>query len=116
MAVTDIFTVTDLILNGTSLAAGVKTDWSHVLSLGMPAAWTAAVITMQVSQDGITYRNLFDEFGSEVTLTVAAGNEVALPVTRLAPYGWVKLRSGTAAAPVAQGANSLFTFVMRRYQ
>lgn len=116
MPITDIAVLADTIPNGTALAGGVKTDWSHVLSIGMPAAWTAAVLTFQVSQDGTTWRDLYDEFGSEVALVVAAGREIALPATRLAPYGWVRLRSGTGAVPANQGAERAFTLITRRYQ
>ncbi len=75
----------------------------------MPAAWTAATITFQVSMDGITYTDLYDSLGSEISVAVAANHGVALDVTLFAGWEFFKVRSGTGAAPVNQvAAASLF--------
>lgn len=98
------YNATATILNGQSLSAPIDLA-NHVLScIELPSAWTAAVITLQVSSDGVTYRDLWDENG-EVSFQAAANRSI-----RLSSWGWfairyVKIRSGTAAAPVAQAAD-----------
>ncbi|RZN10279.1 hypothetical protein CWO91_13890 [Bradyrhizobium genosp. SA-3] len=77
----------------------------HVLSrIELPSAWTAATLTLQVSTDGVTYRDLWDESG-EVTYQAGANRAI-----HLSSFGWwtiryLKIRSGTSAAPVNQGAD-----------
>ena len=115
MPLTDIQQLTATIPSGQALSAGVRTDCNHVMSLSLPAAWTAAVLTVQASQDNATWRNVFDEFGAELTIQAAVDREVFLPPVRLAAYGFIRLRSGTSAAPVNQGAARDIVVTTRRY-
>ncbi|QOZ76723.1 hypothetical protein XH83_15440 [Bradyrhizobium sp. CCBAU 53351] len=92
------------IANGQSLSAPIDLANHALASIEFPSAWTAAVITFQVSSDGVTYRDLWDENG-EVSFQAAANRAI-----RLASWGWfairyLKIRSGTSAAPVAQAAD-----------
>jgi len=71
-----------------------------------PTTWTAANITFQISNDnGVTWGNLRDRFGTEYTVTViTAGDVIDLPP---ADWYWKKnrkfrIRSGIASAPVVQ--------------
>jgi len=79
----------------------------------MPAAWTAADITFQVSADGSTYCNLYEEDGTEFTLTVGASYHVMISPDSLWGAHWIKVRSGTAGTPVNQAAARTITLVTR---
>jgi len=76
-------------------------------ALLMPAAWTAATITFQAGHEEagvITYRDLYDQDGDEVELTVAVDRHVILNPAEFLGVEHLKIRSGTAAAPVQQVA------------
>ena len=101
-----------VVTNATIAAAGNLSSAANIVTsmifgLKMPAAWTAADITFQVSLDNVTYQNLYDETGTEVKVVVAASRFVRLPPGEWASYPYIKIRSGTAAAPVAQVAEAI---------
>lgn len=105
-----------LIANGTSLSAGVAIGAQVPVGLWMPAAWTAAVVTFQVSPDGgTTWLEFYDSAGNEITATVAAGQLVALTEPMWQAVNNIKIRSGTAAAPVNQGADRTIQMVVRDF-
>jgi hypothetical protein len=70
----------------------------------MPAAWTAANLTFQVSHDGTNFFNLYDKDGTEYTVTADASRAIILPLSDWVGIEHLKIRSGTAAAAVNQGA------------
>jgi hypothetical protein len=83
----------------------------------MPAVWTAAVLTFQVSPDGgTTWQELYDGAGNEVTVTVAAGQFI-IPLADPS-YSWrginmIQVRSGTSSAPINQPAGAVVNLVTR---
>ena len=93
---------------GQSLGAAVATTGYGVSFIVLPAAWTDAALTVQGSTDEgapSAWSDLFDHLGSEVVFVVAPGRAIALPPTLLLGWRWLRLRSGVAAAPVAQAAD-----------
>lgn len=101
------------IANGENLSGAVDLGDKTMTGIIMPAAWTAAVLTFAVSADGVTYNPLYDEYGTEVAETVAAGRAIRLDPAQWAGWRYLKIRSGTAAAPVAQGAERIVQIVSR---
>lgn len=97
------FTAT--ILNGASLSAAVSLLSQRLVAIIMPAAWTAAGLTFQASDDGTNYYNLHDGAGTEVSLTVAASRYVRLTPADWSRIRYLKVRSGTSGVPVNQGAD-----------
>ena len=86
-----------------------------LVGVWMPAVWTAASITFQtLSPDGSTWLELYTYPGAEVTLTVAAGQFIAVDPTQWKGITAVKVRSGTAASPVAQSAQAIVNLVTRQ--
>lgn len=76
-----------------------------LVGLQMPSAWTAALITFDVSMDGgITFSPLYDALGAERSLNVVALRSISLDPTNFMGCTHLKIRSGTAATPVNQGA------------
>ena len=63
-----------------------------------------AVITFQVSYDGQTFADLYDETGTEVSYTLVAGKSLRLPVHDWLGIRYFRIRSGTSAVPVNQVA------------
>lgn len=109
-------TVSATIANGESLSGVVDTGEGRVLcAIDMPADWTAANLTFQAStaSDG-TYDNLYDQYGMEKTVVAAAGRYISLDD----PAFWLgvrhlKVRSGTAAAPVNQSAARVINLITK---
>lgn len=104
---------------GASLSNGVMLSDSAAYSLILPAAWTTANITFQVSIDGTIYGTLYNPDNTEFTVTTTytaatSGVVRAILLNGLAFFGfrWVKLQSGTGALPVLQTAGALVTIGM----
>lgn len=97
-----------------SLSAAVALPIGHVLvAIVMPSAWDAAGITLQGSFDGTTYQNVYIAAGTELALTVAAATNVALDPLLYQAFPFLKIRSGTAGAPVNQTASRAITLITR---
>jgi hypothetical protein len=102
------YSATVTIPSGQSLSAAIDLA-GHILSrIEFPDAWTTAALTFQVSNDGVTWRDLYDETG-EVSFSSAGANHA---IQLGGSYGWwtiryLKIRSGTSAVPVAQTADRI---------
>lgn len=92
------------IANGASESEAIDTWMWTLLSVQMPAAWTLAALTVLGSADGVTYGTLVGASGA-LSVAAPAVNEV-LTFDPAATFGvrYIKLKSGTVAAPVNQGA------------
>ena len=113
MALIELDPVT--ITNGTSLSGPVKLGDKTPCGVIMPAAWTAAALTFQVSFDnGATWLEYFDAKAGSAQIAVAAGQYVAVDPTMFRGVNMMKLRSGTSASPVNQGAGAAISIVNRR--
>jgi hypothetical protein len=114
-----------LVKNGVETATiATEASISNEIDLGdkvfagliMPDAWTTAVITFLVAKEsGGTFYSLYNDGGTEISLTAAAGTAVGIAdvALALAPWRYVKLRSGTASAPVAQEADRVINLVLK---
>lgn len=76
----------------------------QLLDLVVPAAWDAANITLLGSIDGTAFFPIHDAAGAEVALTAAPGRIVRFPAEFFVGVNFLRLRSGTTAAPVNQAA------------
>lgn len=99
--------VTATIANGTSLSGAAQVS-GKVVGVITPAAWTAAAMTFSVSQDNVTYINLYDDATertiASASIPTAESRMLALSLVNWLTVNWIKVRSGTAAAAVNQGA------------
>lgn len=97
---------TATIAAAASLSDAVELNGADVLRITMPAAWTAAEITFQVSDDGgANFRDLYMEWGFELGAWAEAGISIEASIfLRLLSIDQIKIRSGTSGAPVAQVA------------
>ncbi len=105
-------TATATIANGQSLSAAINMyDIGALSAIHMPAAWTAADLTFQASADGVTYNNLYNDSGGEYTVTAAAARAIVVNLADFLGIKFLKIRSGTSAVPVAQGADRSLSLV-----
>ena len=120
MSMLALFPLPVSIAASAALSSAIKLGNRVPLALLMPAAWTTAAITFQVSQDGTTFYDLFDDGGNEVAVAegaVTAGVGKAIALTgiagALAVAEWIKVRSGVTATPVNQAATRSFFMTAR---
>ncbi len=106
------------IANGASLSDAVDTTGLVLIGLKLPAFTAAAGgLTFQVSVDGgVTFSELVDEDNVSIVWLVGntAGDLVALagsPSPMIAGVTHIKVRSGTAGAPVNQAAARTITLI-----
>ena len=100
---------TATIAAGASLS-GVVSLTEHTLhGIAIPAVWTTANLTFQVSLDGTTFFELYDDAGNEIVVTAPAGAYLALDPTRWRPINCLKIRSGTSGIPVNQTVAAAIT-------
>ena len=97
----DILTFT--IANGASLSGAVDLRGLTPVRIIMPSAWTTANLTFNVSYDGVNFTNLYDELGTEKTVTAAASYSIYLAPADWVGYKQLKIRSGTSGTAVNQG-------------
>jgi hypothetical protein len=92
-----------------------------IARIAMPDAWDPAPITFQISLDGTdwydvhnadkTAEGLWSSY--ETGLRVVTPNSVVLlPPATGVDLGWVKIRSGTRTAPVAQSDDRTFRLML----
>lgn len=104
---------------GQSLSGEVDTGGKRLAGIVMPAAWTAAAITFQAASalaaNGGVYRDLYDDQGNEVTVQAAAGRALGLDswASTLAPWRFLKIRSGTGASVVNQAADAVLALALK---
>lgn len=106
--------LTATILDTASLSDAVELEGFSVLRIAMPAAWDAADLTFQVSDDGgTTFRNLYWDWGPEMVVDAAAALTIELsPFVQLTHIDQIKVRAGTAGVPVVQSADRLILLVV----
>ena len=108
-----LVTASVTISNGTALSPAVDLTQYSLVGLVMPSGWTAANLTFQGSVDNSNFFDLYDS-GAEINLGAAAASRyVLLNPAVFAGLRYLKVRSGTSAAPVNQGADRAITLVLR---
>jgi hypothetical protein len=105
---------TATIANGASLSGVVDLRNARLAGIVMPASWTAANLTFQTSPDGVAYNDRYDRFGVEYVVTAAAARSIQVPLDDFLSVRYLKVRSGTAGAAVAQGGARDVTLVLVR--
>jgi hypothetical protein len=107
------------IANNASLSGPLDLSNKVLCAIIMSAAWTAACLTFQASDDqGATWYELTDALGNAVSVVVAgviAGGRISVDPSDFAGVDFIKVRSGTVGAAVAQGAARTLTLVSRKY-
>jgi len=92
-----------VIPNGESLAPAIDLEDYRLAQIIMPAAWTAANLTVKVSPDDVDYGDLYNAAGVEYVITAAASRVILLPLVDFYGIRYLQLRSGTTGTSVNQG-------------
>jgi hypothetical protein len=94
-------TATIALGEATSSAFDFGTKWTYA-AIEMPASWTTsstltgATLSFQVSNDNVTFQNLYNDWDTEVTAYATAGRNVTLNTNliNLLPWRYIKIRNG----------------------
>lgn len=84
--------------SGETTSAAVDMDGTHPVAIITPAALTGTSLTFTVSHDGATYNALYDQYGTQVTVVVAASRYIPLDPATFAGIRHLKLVSGSSEA------------------
>lgn len=106
-------TLTD-VLNipaNASMSGSVALWGRSVVRVMIGGSWAAADLTVQTSPDGQTWFDLYDEYGAPYTIKAAADRSIYIAPGPLLAVSYLRLRSGTPAAPVNQAAQATVTLV-----
>jgi len=100
----------------TATSSAIDLMGYEIAGIQMPAAINGTSLTFQTSTAAAgTYQNLYDDSGSEVTLTVGTPRNISVNANavNLMPWQYVKVRMGTAASPATQPATYTWYLVMK---
>jgi hypothetical protein len=99
------------IASGAALSAEIDLNGQLPVAIVMPAEWTAANLTLQISidDDGAIFNNVYDG-STEYTVTAAASRYICLELA-LVGVRKLKIRSGTSGTPVNQAAARALSIV-----
>jgi len=102
----------------TALSSSFNLIGTSLVGLVIPASWTTAVITLQVSYDnGSTFIDHYDETNTETTFTVDSSRVIGFgsnTIAKLVSVKFIKLRSGTTSSPEDQlGSDKIIKLLSR---
>lgn len=108
-----IYTTKDAVIaSGQSLSGVIDLEQLNITGFLIPASWTTAKLTFQISPDGTTFGDLLDASGNEIQLIVSAGKFIGVNLSELSGARFIKVRSGTSGTPVNQAADRTINIVM----
>lgn len=90
---------------GGNITQGLETKGCTPSIIETPATFTGTTLSFQgLGYDGTTWKEIFDEFGAAVGVTVSTSRMV-----RLSPADWwgfkaLKIRSGTSGSPTTEAS------------
>ena len=99
-----------------------------LFAIELPATWAGTSLTFQAKStntpeaddqsvdDAENWKNVYDDSGNEVTVTVAANRIVCIDAAalKLAALRYIRIRSGTAAAPVGQNPSKPLKLLVKQ--
>lgn len=98
------YVVEATIASGGSLSDALDLGEGRAALIQMPADWTAADLTFQVSVDGTNFWSLYKADDTEYKVEAAEDRTILLELSDWLGIRHLKVRSGTAGTPVNQGA------------
>lgn len=98
---------------GGALSPEINLGAQTLHGIVIPATWTAAELTFQVSIDGgATWHEMNDATATAVSCAVTAGDYAALDPDLWRSINCLKIRSGTLAVPVDQAVAATLTLAL----
>src|SRR5262245_21409842 len=92
------------VINGPTIAAGetlsdvVDCTGGQLVRITMPAEWSSAMLTFQLSSDDVGYNDLYDTEGNLVAIMVVPGYAVLVPSLLGNASAFMKFRSSAPQA------------------
>ena len=96
---------------GESLSTTLDLTSGALSLLISPPQWTPANISLQVSDDNVTFSDLYED-GVEVLRPMGPARASIVPLSLTQAACYLKIRSGPAANPVPQEADRVFYCVI----
>lgn len=97
MSASSIQTKSVVIANGAVLSSACECGFARLARISMPAAFTGTAMGVHVlSDDGVTYRVLYNSDGSAYGITCAAGREIIVNLVDFLGIQSFKLLSNAA--------------------
>lgn len=90
--------------SGQSESNVINIEGESIVAIQMPAAWDAASLTFRVSNDNVTFVDLYFR-DLEFELLVDADQGHSLEIIPTVGWSYFILRSGTSAGPINQLAD-----------
>src|SRR5262245_46530318 len=95
---------------GQSLSNAIDLGGGKLVRVTMPEQWTSANLTFQVAaSEAGDYDDLFTSLGEEFMIAVHPGTSILVSDEASRSGAWVRFRSGTHDAPIAQQADRVFS-------
>jgi YD repeat-containing protein len=97
-------TATATIAAGASLSSAIRIEAGTLTKIKVPVM-TAASLTVLESLDGTTYTQVYDQYGTLVTITTGDGTAARTIILSAGDWWgtrYIKFQSGTVAVPVVQ--------------
>jgi hypothetical protein len=104
--------LTATIANGASLSDAIHVGAGTLVGIQLPTI-TSAALTFQGSHDGTTFAEVVDASGNAVTYQASTGAIYIKAPADLVGVPYVKVRSGTSGAAVAQGAARSISLIVK---
>jgi hypothetical protein len=89
-----------------------SSEGQTVAGIIVPAAWTSAYITFQLSQGPDDFHDVYDVLGHQLSVFLIAGTRLAFEPKWTRGADFMRIRSGTSAKPVVQNATRTFTTIL----
>jgi len=93
---------------GQSLSNGIDCSAGTIVRLTTPRNWDLANLSFQVSNDGITYNDLYLPTTGEVIIPCGPARALNIDPTRWPSAVFLKVRSGSSKEPIVQSAQRKF--------
>jgi hypothetical protein len=90
------------IAQNESLSDGADCSAGTIVRITVPQEFTRANLTFMSSSDGNLYNDLYDASGNEITMVALPDTTIIVAAQWARSLGFIKIRSGTRDAPVAQ--------------
>lgn len=90
------------IVNGASLSDVIDL-WGCLLgAIQTPSAMTGTALTFQGSYDGLTFNNVYDDSGTELSVTSGASRVILIDPATFGTIRYLKVRSGSSGTPTSE--------------
>lgn len=107
---------TATIVAGQYITGEIDLESYKYIGIIMPTTFTGNTLTFQsAATSGGSYQDINDDTGFEATVTVTQSKNTPIDLNslKLSPWRYIKIRSGTASAPVTQSSERVITLVLK---